>query len=49
MLRYAADLREADVAKAMGISAGAVAKTLNVARSRLGLALEKSTNPKGAR
>jgi RNA polymerase sigma-70 factor (ECF subfamily) len=47
-LRYGADLREADVAKAMGISAGAVAKTLNVARSRLGLALEESTNPKGA-
>ena len=41
VLRYGADLREADVAKAMGISAGTVAKTLNVARSRLGLALEK--------
>jgi RNA polymerase sigma-70 factor (ECF subfamily) len=48
VLRYAADLREADVAKAMGISPGAVAKTLNVARSRLGLALDESTNPKGA-
>jgi RNA polymerase sigma factor (sigma-70 family) len=49
VLRYAADLREVDVAEAMGISAGAVAKTLNVARSRLGLALEEPTNPKGAR
>ena len=49
VLRYGADLREADVAKAMGISAGTVAKTLNVARSRLGLALENSTYPKGAR
>jgi RNA polymerase sigma-70 factor (ECF subfamily) len=49
VLRYAADLREVDVAKAMGISAGAVAKTLNVARSRLGLALEEPTIPKGAR
>jgi RNA polymerase sigma factor (sigma-70 family) len=47
VLRYGADLREADVARAMSISAGAVAKTLNVARSRLGLALEESTNPKG--
>jgi RNA polymerase sigma-70 factor, ECF subfamily len=46
VLRYGADLREADVAKAMGISAGTVAKTLNVARSRLGLALETSPNPK---
>ena len=41
VLRYVGDLREADVAKAMGISNGGVAKTLNVARSHLGLALRE--------
>jgi RNA polymerase sigma-70 factor (ECF subfamily) len=41
VLRYVGDLREAEVAKAMGISAGGVAKTLNVARSRLGITLRQ--------
>jgi len=36
VLRYVADLSEAQVGKAMGISAGGVAKTLNSARSRIG-------------
>jgi RNA polymerase sigma-70 factor (ECF subfamily) len=40
VLRYVGDLSEAEVAKAMGISTGAVAKTLHVARSRLGSRLE---------
>lgn len=36
VLRYVADLSEAQVGKAMGITAGGVAKTLNSARSRVG-------------
>jgi len=39
VLRYVGDLQEAEVAKVMGISAGAVSKTLNVARSHLRTAL----------
>ena len=35
VLRYVGDLPEAEVAKVMGISAGGVAKMLNVARSRI--------------
>jgi RNA polymerase sigma-70 factor (ECF subfamily) len=35
-LRYIADLSEAEVAEAMGISRGTVAATLNKARTRLG-------------
>jgi RNA polymerase sigma-70 factor (ECF subfamily) len=41
VLRYVGDLQEAEVAKAMGISAGGVSKTLNVARSHLGIALKE--------
>jgi RNA polymerase sigma factor (sigma-70 family) len=41
VLRYVGDLRESEVAKAMGISDGGVAKTLNVARSHLGMALKR--------
>lgn len=40
VLRYVGDLPEAEVAKAMGISPGGVSKTLNVARSRIGSALD---------
>jgi RNA polymerase sigma factor (sigma-70 family) len=40
VLRYVGDLSEAEVATAMGISNGAVAKMLHVARSRLGSTLE---------
>jgi RNA polymerase sigma-70 factor, ECF subfamily len=41
VLRYVGDLQEAEVAKAMGISPGGVSKTLNVARSHLGIALRE--------
>jgi RNA polymerase sigma factor (sigma-70 family) len=41
VLRYVGDLQESEVAKAMGISNGGVAKTLNVARSHLGIALRR--------
>ena len=41
VLRYVGDLQEAEVAKAMGISTGGVAKTLNLARSHLGIALRR--------
>jgi len=41
VLRYVGDLQESEVAKAMGISNGGVAKTLNMARSRLGIALKR--------
>jgi RNA polymerase sigma-70 factor (ECF subfamily) len=41
VLRYVGDLKESEVAKVMGISAGGVAKTLNVARSHLGIALRR--------
>ena len=41
VLRYVGDLQESEVAKAMGISNGGVAKTLNVARSHLGAALRR--------
>ena len=41
VLRYVGDLQESEVAKAMGISDGGVAKTLNVARSHLGIALRQ--------
>jgi RNA polymerase sigma-70 factor (ECF subfamily) len=39
-LRYIADLSEAEVAEAMGISRGTVAATLNKARTRLGELLD---------
>jgi len=41
VLRYVGDLKESEVAKAMGISNGGVAKTLSVARSHLGVALRR--------
>jgi RNA polymerase sigma factor (sigma-70 family) len=42
VLRYVGDLPEAEVARAMGITAGGVAKMLNVARSRIGSTLDSS-------
>jgi DNA-directed RNA polymerase specialized sigma24 family protein len=40
VLRYVGDLSEAEVARAMGISNGAVAKMLHVARSGMGSTVE---------
>jgi RNA polymerase sigma factor (sigma-70 family) len=47
VLRYVGDLREAEIAKVMGISAGGVSKTLNVTRSRLGITLRKQEGVEG--
>lgn len=47
VLRYVGDLPEADIAKAMGISAGGVSKTLNVARSHLGITLGQQEGVEG--
>jgi RNA polymerase sigma factor (sigma-70 family) len=49
VLRYVGDLPEAEVAKAMGISPGGVAKTLHTARMRIAsMITEATTEPKGA-
>jgi DNA-directed RNA polymerase specialized sigma24 family protein len=44
VLRYVADLPEADVAEVMGVSRGTVASTLSAARSRLAAVLADDSN-----
>jgi RNA polymerase sigma-70 factor (ECF subfamily) len=49
VLRYVMDLPESEVAKAMGISTGGVAKTLHTARSHIAsMITDDTTEPKGA-
>jgi|ERR1700722_11847529 len=50
VLRYVADLPESEVAKAMGISAGGVAKTLHTARMHIAsMITDSNSEPKGAK
>lgn len=44
-LRYVADLREAEVAAAMGVSVGAASASLAAARSRLAESLTEAEEP----
>ena len=47
-LRYVADLSEAEVAEAMGLTRGAVASTLHKARARLAVLLSDSRSTTGS-
>lgn len=48
LLRYVADLTEADVAKVMGVTRGAVSASLTTARGRLATVLNESGDTQGA-